>query len=305
MTYDEMIAAGCWEGPILDLRRRMSNYLVDGKRFGGLDLTTKSGSANDTSLEKRMSEINIASMVLSQAGFDGVKITSVDALGKPLERSDLDAEFQDGAVVGLEIAEVVETDVAKHNASHNAIEQRIADRLDADPAFGTAFGNMYLSITLNPPGPPSRAGVLAKKLATAILDEIEDFVQRGLHATTVALHFHEFPEEYAILRARGALFSAEPSDAPHFSLSDGATTIGRQDRKSEVLRVLDKHRVQAVGYRQPTNWMLMLLSDAFEFFYDTVGAVALLKPPIAPFERAYLADPVLRLLRLDHNIDGT
>lgn len=299
MTYDELIAAGIWGGQILALRQRMSDYIVDGVRLGAIELETKSGSANDVFLEKRIGEILTASLVLAQLGNENVQLTSTDATGKELERPDLDARLADGTEIGLEVADVVATRDAKHDAVMSGIEKDIRDLLETDPTFAKGFGNYYLTVTVNGVGPYPRAQVGSKKEATAMREEIVTFVRAGNHQVPTENYFSNFPPQYLTLFARGAQYNAEAWEhEPYFTMSEGASTIDTAYRPTDVLRVLERHRNSALTYRPVATWLILLLTDHLEYFRNTISEIARLNPPIHPFLKAHIADTAGRIIEL-------
>jgi hypothetical protein len=300
MTHDELIAAGIWSGKILEFRQRMADYPVDGVRFGTIELETKSGSPNDTHLEKRISEVTTAAMVFSYLGYEGVELTSVGLDGKPLERPDLDARLPDGTCIGVEVADVSETSQRKHESGRNLVEVSIGDLVDTDTSFREAMTECYFGLTLNGIGPHQPVQIGSKKEAKAIADEIVAFVRSGAHLAPSKNYFSTFPATCRTLHARGAQYHAEPMESgPHFAVSEGASAIGRMHRRDEVIRVLDDHRASAAGYRALPTWIFLFLTDTMEYFHNTIAVVEASKPPIAPFMRAYLVDAAARILLLE------
>lgn len=299
MTHDELIAAGVWSGEPLAMRKRMAEYLVDSERLGQMEISTKSGSPNDIYMEKRVSEIVTAAMFLSRIGYEHAEISSFDANGKRLERPDLDVRLPDDQLIGVEVAEVLETHIGKHNAETNAVEVIVRDLLDNDAQFAAAFGRYYFNMTLNGIGPYPRAEIGSKKEAQAIASEAVRLIRAGYHKSEPLEdegYFRDIPKEYVTLHARGTQFHASEMDSgPHFSLSEGASTFGLPDHRGEVLRVLGKHCRSAITYRPGTTWLFLFLTDWKEYFRNTVGAIADLKPAIAPFERVYMLDSASRL----------
>lgn len=301
MTHDELISAGIWSGKILEFRKRMAEYIVDGSRFGALCLKTKSGSDNDTHLDKRTAEISTACMLFSYLGYERIEIISLGHEGKQLERPDLDVRLPDGSLIGLEVADVSETIQRKHEAGRNLVELSICDLLDRDPSFKSAMGKVYFTVTLNGVGPYKRREIASKKEAQAIAAEIEDFIRSGQHMHLSNDYFESFSSGYPTLHGRGAQYHVEPWEhEPNLSISEGASTIGPAHRRDEVIRVLDDHRASArKGYRNMPTWIVLFLTDTLEYFYNTIHAVEAAKPPIDPFVRAYLMDAVARVLLIE------
>lgn len=127
MTYDEIIASGRLAGQTLALWRRMADYSLDGIRLGSVEFQTKSRSANDVFLARKVGEIHEASLVLARAGLEALAFTSLDALGESLECPDLDVRLPDDANIGLEVAHAVATADAKHDAEMSGIERSLRD----------------------------------------------------------------------------------------------------------------------------------------------------------------------------------
>lgn len=300
MTHDELIAAGVWSGPVLEIRKRMAEYLVDGVRFGGMELKTKTASPNDTHLEKRVSEITTAALMFSYLKYESVGITSFDSSGKQLERPDLDVTLPDGSEIGVEVADVSDTDLRKHESGRNEIEIAVSDLLDSDHSFGAAMGNTYFSLNLNGVGAPS-AQLASKSEARVIAEEIVAFVRTGDHRVSSNDFFASFPVKYPTLHGRAAQYHAEPwPHDPVFTLSDGAGTIGKVSGQRDLERVLNRHRVSAkVGYRNLPTWIVLFLTDPFEFFYNTIGSVQSAALPIDPFVRVCIMDAVARVLLIE------
>lgn len=301
MTYftnDDLIAKGVWSGNMLEVRSRMSDYLVDGSRFGEMPMVTKSPSPNDTHLDKNTSEITTAAMIFSYLRYERLEFVTRGIDGRRLERPDLDVKLPDDLVIGVEVADVSETAQRKHESGRNLIEVTINDLIDRDALFREALGNTYFSLILNGVGPDASVEIRSKKEAQAIAAEVEAFVRSGQHTAPSEGYFATFPLRLKTLGARGAQYNSEPAPSPYFSLSEGAGTIGRRSRTEEVIRVLDDHRSSARTYRPLPTWIMMLLTDPMEYFYGTIHAVAALKPPIHPFVRAYLSDAASRVIEL-------
>jgi len=291
MTHDELIAAGVWDGETLRIRKVMAEYLVDGGRFGAVDLATKSGSPNDVYVQKRISEIATAAMLLARLGYENVRLLSIDGDGKDLERPDLDCYLPSGEEVKIEVAEVVKSDAAKHDASRNLVNVVISDLIDKDATFAAAFGNFYFSLILNGIGPQSQMPIASKKEAMAMATEIEQFIRSEVHRHATESYFRSFPPSCPVLYARGSTFNASELDSgPYFSMSEGSGAIGRSHQLPEVMRVLNGHRTSAATYRPGVTWIVLLISDTFEFFNNTIAEVIKANPPISPFERAYFLD---------------
>jgi hypothetical protein len=299
VTHDEIIANGYWSGDILELRKRTAEYTVNGKRLGSIDWRTKSGHSGDTMLEKSDSEVLTAAFVLARLNHERVAITSVDSDGAQLERPDLDARFEDGTEVGIEVADVGQTDEMKHEAAVNFIEYSISNLLETDATFAQAFGPWFLSVNLNPIGTWKKVPISSKKEARQILGDVEAFIRAGEHRKPVTRTLTAFPDAYSTLRARGAEYTASPfASGAYFDLGDGSGAMASSDEYDEVLRVLDKHRSSAADYRPKRLWMIMYLTSSYEVFRRTVEAADAKRPPIAPFERCYISDGVGRLLEL-------
>lgn len=301
MTHDDLIAAGIWSGAVLEFRKRMAEYLVDGLRFGSMEMSTKSGSPNDVHLDKRVSEISTACMLFSYLKISGLQIRSVDANGTTLERPDLDVTMSDGSVIGVEVADVSKTAQRKHEAGRSLIETTIADMLDLDLAFKASMESVYFALTLNGVGRYDRRGIESNKEARAIASEIAAFIKSGEHLKASEEYFASFSSAYPALHARGAQFHVDAWEhEPHFSVSEGASRIAPRNCRCEVLRVLNDHRASAAkGYRPLPTWIVLFLTDAMEYFYNTIAVIEKEPPPIAPFVRGYVMDAAARLLPLE------
>jgi len=297
-THDQLIADGIWAGKILEVRQRMAEYVVDGARFGAMPIVTKSPSTNDRNLEKQTSEIMTAAMFFSYLGYENVEFVTVGSDGKRLESPDLDARLSEGTYIGVEVADASETAQRKHDAGINLIEIVIRDLIDGDPAFRRVFGDTYFALTLNGVGPNTPVKIASKREAQSIATEIQHFIRSGTHGSPAVDYFATFPSHYATLTKRGAQYHAEPGASPYFSISEGASAIGRAHRLGEVIRVLDDHRASAKNYRPLPTWILLFLTDTMEYFYGTIYAVEAAKPPITPFVRGYLIDAAERILEL-------
>lgn len=299
MKYDEIISNGRLSGEHLALWRTIADYSLNGSRLGSVELQTKSGTDNDVFLAKGIAEIHLASLVLARAGFGKLALTSVDSAGRKLERPDFNVRLPDGTEIGLEVTRVTATAHAKHEAAMVGIERALRDLLDTDQRFAETFGNYYLDVTLSNIDTRARAQIASKGEAAAIQREITAFVLAGEHRTSSRSDLLEFSSAYPTLSSRGALYFAERSDdGPHFTLSDGAGPIDPMCRPEDVLRILDRHRRAATGYRTVSTWIVLLLTDHFEFFRNTIAKIAQLNPPVDPFAKAYFADTAGRLLEL-------
>jgi hypothetical protein len=144
VTNDDLIAAGIWSGEYLEMRARMGEYLLDGSRFGVMELNTKSGSPNDVHLDKRTSEVTAACTLFSNLKMEDVHLRSIDPCGLPLERPDLDATIADGTVIGVEVADLSETRLRKHEAGRNFVETIITDMLGYESRIQEIHGQHIL-----------------------------------------------------------------------------------------------------------------------------------------------------------------
>jgi hypothetical protein len=297
---DEIIARGdIWRGPILELRKRMADFIVDGVRFGELLPETKSGSVHDRRLTKRSEEIVTAAFILGRLGYERVHIFTRDADGKDLERSDLDVRFETGETIGVEVAQVSPTSRMKHDANIAVLEHAVRDLIETDSAFADDFGPYYLSVSQS--GPLGDREVANKKIGQRMVEEVVAFVRAQAHRTNDDYGDEPdgwFGPEYPTLHARSATYYVTPAVyGPYFSVMDGGT-VNPNPETEEVIRVLDQHRRQAASYRRERNWILLYLPDTNEVFRNTVEATSRLKPDIAPFEQCHIADAVWRLTSL-------
>lgn len=291
-TDDEILARGdVWHGPVRDLRERMSNFTVDGTRFGTLSPETRSGSRHDRRLTKRSEEIVTAVFILGRLGYSHVQLLTKTHDGIELERPDLDATLDDGSTVGLEVAQVGSTTRMRHDSHIASLEHTIRDLIETDESFAKAFGPYYLTVSLS--SVLAREDVQSKRDALAMTDEVITFIRAGEHAVA---EDHDNPEtgyfdrKYTTLCARGATFYSSPAGyGPYFGVMTGGT-VNPNAETGEVMRVLNDHRKSAHTYRGKRLWLLLYLSDSNEFFRNTVAEVAALRPDIAPFERCHMTD---------------
>lgn len=303
MTYDEMIARGLFgTGKHSEMRQRMAEYMVDGKRLGAISWPSETGSLHSRRLSKDAGEILGSASILSLLGFDGVVITSEDSTGRKLERPDLDVKFKDGTEIGVEQADVSPPDEYKHDAESDQLRTYILTLMQNDASFLTSFGlnnvTVFLSSHL-----VGRLQIQSKNERVAIQAELEQFLRTEEHAaggTAIA-----FSAAYPTLYERGATWHSSAFPEPTFELGhvggDGLSVPTTQD----VARVLAKHGQSAAkpDYRKLPAWITMLMTSRWEFFRDTLDAVAKNPPLIAPFERGYLQDDTGRVLEI--RSDGT
>lgn len=299
-TDDEIIAHGdIWNGIILELRTRMADFAVDGKRFGSLLPETISGSSHDRRLTKRSEEIVTAAFILGRLGYENVQIFTRSSNGMSLERPDLDVRFENGETIGIEISQVSSTNRLKHDAQIAVLEHSIRDLIDRDQSFAEAFGPYNL--TLSQSSVLAERDIGSKKQGQEILSEAIAFIRaKGHHydPTTGDKSDGWFGPEYPTLYSRGATYySTSAIYGPYFSVIDGGTVTPAPET-AEVIRVLDRHRRQAITYRTTRTWMMMYLPDSNELFRNTVGATERLKPDIAPFAQCHITDASWRLASL-------
>lgn len=288
MTYDERIASGVWEGSHLRLRSRMADYLVDGTRLGSICWPSRSGSPNDPHLDVASGELLSAALILGLLGHERVAIVSKDSNGQKLERPDLNVSFADGKSIGVEIADVIATPQAKHDAESDAVVTYIRDLLDNDPAFSAAFGNRRITVAITSPL-SERQLIEGKSEGSQVRNEIEAFFRTGKHLNAKK-RWEAFGSDGATLTSRGATWYANESDVPYFDMAHGRMNASELSGLVDVIRVLERHRNAAAGYRSGSTWLLLLLTDTWEFLRDTLREVEAAKLEIAPFERCYVAD---------------
>jgi hypothetical protein len=301
LTDDEIIARGdIWGGEILELRQRIVDFTVDGVRYGTQLWPTRSGSPHDRRLDKRSEEIATAAFILGRLGYRNVTIVTRASDGSPLERPDLDATFESGDTVGIEVAQVAPTTRMKHDATIATLEHSVRDLIDSDPAFAASFGPYYLSVShVSVLGDREAVGT---KQGRAILDEIVTFVRAGEHKISRSSEDEQnngtFAAKYPVLHSRGGTYySSRAAYGPHFSIMDGGTVNPRPE-SDQVVRVLNDHRQKAATYRTARTWMLLYLDDSNEIFRSTVLAVKAMNPPIDPFEQCHITDTAWRIATL-------
>jgi hypothetical protein len=295
MNYDDMFKRGLWgSGPLLELRKIIAEYRVDGIRLGGIDFVSKSGSANQPSLSKRRAEIESAAFLLARLGYKEIGLVTLDEARKDLESPDLDALLPEGRI-GVEVAEVTATQARLKEASVERIGFELLDLRDADPSFTEALGQHYVIVTLH--GPLGDASAIQKPEMFKILKELERFIRNQDHIQE-SDELTAFPDKYQALHARGATFSTAKMSEGSISVGRGSEFVSLAPETQEVLRVLNRHRKSASGYRPLPTWLVLFLSDSNEVFRNTIGEIEAHPPSIDPFVRCYLSDVAGRLLQL-------
>jgi hypothetical protein len=298
-TDDEIIAQGdIWRGDTLELRQRMSDFTVDGVRFGAQLADTRSGSKHDRRLSKESEEVVTAAFILGRLGYSRVRLSSKDESGRKLERPDLDAKFEDGTTLGIEVAQVGTTGRMKHDANLASLEHRIRDLIDSDAEFSKDFGPYYLSVS--PSSVLGERDVANKRQVESMLAEVIAFIKAKGHQLDNDADRENgyFGREYPMLHARGATYySSSAAYGPYFAVMDGGT-VNPNAEVGEVIRVLDSHRERARRYRVDRAWLLMYLADSNEIFRGTIAEIKKENPNIAPFEQCHLADACWRLTTL-------
>jgi hypothetical protein len=297
VTYDDIIRRGTWGGKRGDMYKRMAEYKVDGVRLGGIDWPTRSGSRNDRRLETRANEILGAAMIVGLLGVENVSIRSLEPAGTQLESPDFDVTFSDGRTIGFEAADVVATRQGQHQSETEALRSAILDLGASDPTFDSAFGNHYISVFLS--GPFTKNHQIGKTERLAIQGEIEAFIRSGGHVT--GRTGSRFSVTYPTLHSRGATWHSSASPVRAFEVGHSAGNGVGDPAVADIVRVLDSHRSSAVKYRKLPLWIGLIVTDRWDFFRDTLNAVAASPPSVAPFERCYLADDSGRLLELRPN----
>ncbi len=298
LTDDEIIAHGdIWKGDILEMQRRRADFTVDGQRYGSLLPETRSGSPHDERLTKRSEEIVTGAFILARLGYKRIQILTRDPNGVSLERPDLDVRFEDGNELGLEVAQAATTNRMKHDSHMAELEHKIGDLIDSDPSFAQDFGPYYVTISAS--SVLGERDVQSKKQTQALIGDVEAFIRSGRHRKQEDPDDPDdrwFGPKYPTLHARGATFFSSPSAiGPEFNTLDGGT-VNPHPETDEVIRILDQHRRQAIDYRTKHTWIAMYLTDPFEAFRNTAGAIAALQPAIDPFEQFHLADRVGHLI---------
>lgn len=292
MTHDEMIAGGLWGvGEHRLMRERMAEFLVDGRRLGERPWQSLSGRLEDYELVKSDREILTAAFALGRLGHERVEIRSVDELGHPLDRPDLDAVV-DGCSVGIEVADV--RALAGHEGLKRLMRIGIAQMLD-DDSFREAFGANALCVNLNPLASFSHTPLKDRAEARRLLAELIAFIEAGDHLPAFDGNLRSFPERYTALVARGCEFHCDSLESgPYFDLGDGPRMgLPYEPDCGRLLAVLNKHRRQAAKYRAvPELWIVLYLTDSDERYRRTLDAIASAAPSITPFTRCIVTDAV-------------
>lgn len=162
-----------------------------------------------------------------------------------------------------------------------------------------AFGNFYLDVSLSDIDAYPRSQIVTRKEAAIVKSEIMAFTPGVEHQRALKNDLLRFSSAYPTLSERRARYYVEVcAEGPHFALSDGAGPIDPAFRPADVLRVLDRHRSATSGYRTIQTWIILLLTDHFEFFRNTISGDRSFEPIDTPIAKAYFADTAGRLLEL-------
>ncbi|SRR5579875_1060550 len=298
MTYDNMIATGAWAGRNLELRSRMAEYQVDDTRLGAIDWPSGGSSPDDMMLDRWSNEVLGVALVLGLLSHEGIRIQSRDKSGNKLERPDLDVALEDGALFGVEQADVTNTAQRQHEAESAKLTASIRRLIDSDSAFAKAFGNSHATIFLSS-HVVGKHQIASKKERVSLQAEIERFFRDGEHLN--GGDRQPFSANYPALHSRGATWHNSSSPIPVFDIGHGATNASTYPAIRDIVRVLNDHRRAAEAYRKTPLWIVLLLTDRWEFLRNTLNEVATLTPPIDPFERCYLTDDSGRVLELRRN----
>lgn len=225
---------------------------------------------------------------------ENVDIASLDQIRSDLECLDLDVTSCDGNWVGFEAADVVATRQGRHESETAALRNAILDLRADDTSFASAFGSRRVVVLLSFPFTENHQ--IGKQERRAIQSEIEAFIRAGEHATGKS--GQGFSSAYPTLHDRGATWHSSPFPVPGFDVGHATASAVGDPAVAEILRVLDDHRTAAARYRSLPLWLGLLMTDRWEFFRQTVDAVATAPPSIALFQRCYLADDSGRMLEL-------
>jgi hypothetical protein len=290
-----MLRRGLWgTGEIARLRAIIAEYSLDSVRLGGIPFISKSGSPHDPVLEKKRAEVESASWALARLGIERVEFVSLDSIGNALERPDLDALVPKIGRLGIEVTEVIAPESAASEAERERIRRALLDEADKSAALASAWGGIYIQLTLNPP--MANAPISGKAESLAIVDELRRFILCGDHLKGAGSA--SFGPSYPRLSGRGASFTASSLGGREISVALGAEFISSAVTPRQVVDILERHRRAAKGYRQGPTWMVMFLSDWHELFRGTLDSIAANPPEIAPFSRCLLSDVAGRLVDL-------
>jgi hypothetical protein len=286
MKYDDLIASANSPWPpstpsrALDLYKRVAQYIVDGTRAGTVDWPADR-------LDRPLNEIQGVILIFGLLEYERVRITSLDQAGNKLEHPDLDVSLSDGTLLGLEQAEVTNMSLGKHESEADKIAVFVRGLLANDPSFAQAFGSHHVLIFLSSHA-VGKHTIQSRKERLQITSELERFIRSREHASGKAQG--TFSSRYPCLASRGATWGASHRLIPVFDLGHGTTNPSTVSMVPDVIRILNKHRDAAKNYRNLPLWLMMNLTDRWNFTRKTLDNLCSERLDIEPFERCYVAD---------------
>jgi hypothetical protein len=294
MRYDDLVASAASPSPpappprARDLYGRLAQYTVDGTKAGTIDWPADR-------LDQTLNEIQGVMLIFGLLEYERVQITSLDQAGRKLEHPDLDVLLSDGTLLGIEQAEVTNMTQGKHEAEADKIAVTIRKLVSDDPSFAQAFGSHRVIVFLSSHA-VGKHTIQSRKERFQIAAELERFIRSGAHTSGKAQG--TFPSRYPCLASRGATWGASPSLSPAFDIGHGATNPSIMSMVPDVVRILNKHRDAAKNYRNLSLWLMMNLTDRWNFTRKTLEKLSSESLDIEPFERCYIADDEGHLLEV-------
>ena len=270
------------------LYRRVAQYTVDSTRAGTIEWPADR-------LDQAVNEIQGVILIFGLLEYERVQITSLDQAGKKLEHPDLDVSLSDGTRMGIEQAEVTNMGQGKHEAEADKIAVTVRRLVNDDPSFAQAFGSRRVLVFLGSHA-VGKHTIQSRQQRLQITSELERFIRAGEHTTGKGQG--TFPSRYPCLSSRGATWSASQSLSPAIDFGHSTTNPSTMSMVPDVIRVLNKHRDAAKNYRNLPLWLMMNLTDRWNFTRKTLTALRSESLDIEPFERCYIADDEGRLLEL-------
>lgn len=294
MRYDDLLASETSPSPpappprARDLYKRIAQYTVDGTRAGTLDWPPDR-------LDQTLNEIQGVMLIFGLLEYERLQITSVDQAGRKLEHPDLDVTLIDGTLLGVEQAEVTNMSQGKHEAETDKIAVSVRRLVSDDPSFAEAFGNHRVLVFLGSQA-VGKHMIQSRNERLQITAEIERFIRAGEHATGKGQG--SFLSRYPCLASRGATWGSSQSLSPAIDFGHSTTNPTLTSMVPDVVRVLNKHRDAATNYRKLPLWLMMNLTDRWNFSRKTLEQLLSEHLNIEPFERCYIADDMGRLLEV-------
>lgn len=289
-TLNQMLERGNFgNGRLAKIVRRMTAYTLDGRPYGDAPFESLSGSLNDFAPSQKRGEAATVAHVLSRLGIERADLRTIDSSGKELQKPDLDVVLDEGRV-GVEVADAVQTPLARKAAAVSMVQREVLDALGADKNLKAALGKSYLIVSLQSPLTVPANSDLGTKHVRPIVDELKRFLLAGEHRTTLD-RIMPFDGKYPALCKRAATFrSSLLKDTGTIAVSAGVHFISQGADTMELIDTLNKHCKKAAKYRPGPNWIVLYLSDGDEIVRGTIEAIGQNPPPFDPFTRCFISD---------------